>query len=284
MTHAEAAKKIEASGIVGACHGDFPRVKTILETHPELIDAMNALDPSAIDETPQGAAAHTQSKEIVEYLHHQGVRLDVFMAAAAGDAERVNAFLRENPSLTRTHGAHGIPLIAHASNSATVDVMLAHGVECDIFMAVTLGVSAQVAKLLKADPSLATARTAQGLSLVQAACAMGHKEIVKMLLDAGADDPEDAGQQFLAGAEVMGQKWAGHYFQGMDLHGAAFNNVNLGRSTFHNINMAGAVLLNINLRNAIIDFATIDGLKIFGVEVRPLIEAELKRRGEASPF
>ena len=46
--------------------------------------------------------------------------------------------------------------------------------------------------------------------------------------------------------------------------------------------MAGAVFININLRNANIDFATIDGLKIFGVEVQPLIDAELKRRN-ASP-
>jgi len=252
-----------------------------VEASPTLIDAMNALDASAVDETPQGAAAHTQSGRIVEYLHGQGVRLDVFMAAAMGDAERVNAFLRDDPSLARARGAHGIPLIAHASNRAAVDAMLAHEVECDIYMAVNLGLAARVSALLESHPSLARAKTPQGLSLVQAASAMGHKETVKVLLDAGAEDAEEAGGQFIAGREVSGEKWPGQYVHATDLHGAVFNNVNLGRSTFHNINMAGAVLININLRNVIIDFATIDGLKIFGIEVQPLIEAELKRRRNA---
>jgi ankyrin repeat protein len=282
ITHAQALELISAAGIVGPCHGNLAEVRRIVEANPQLIEAMNAVDASAVDETPQGAAAHTQSKAIVEYLLEKGVRPNIFMAAAIGDAQQVDAFLRGDPSLAQARGAHGIPLIAHALNRETAEAMLAHDVECSIFMAVNRGLADRVARLMASDPALAHATTPQGLSLVQAACAMGHRDVVKVLLDAGADDPENAGHEFLASRETSGEKWPGHYFHAMHLHGAVFNNVNLGRSTFHNINMAGAALININLHNAIIDFATIDGLKIFGVEVKPLIDAELKRRAAAS--
>lgn len=58
--------------------------------------------------------------------------------------------------------------------------------------------------------------------------------------------------------------------------------MHLGRAVFHNVNLAGAVLFDVNLREAVIGSAAIDGLKILGVEVEPLIEAELKRRAEAA--
>jgi len=52
------------------------------------------------------------------------------------------------------------------------------------------------------------------------------------------------------------------------LSGAVFQNVNLSNAVFHYL----------NLGDVSIDYANINGLKIFGVEVGPLVEAELARK------
>jgi len=278
MNHQEAAKLIRKSGIDGPCHGDLASVKAIFEAEPQMVDALNAVDPAAIDETPQGAAAHTQSTKIISYLLRQGVKPDIFMAAAMGRADEVLAFLNGNPELVCALGAHRIPLIAHAGNRLTAEAMLRNGVPCDIVTAVNLGLAEHVADLLRSDQGLAKVRTKEGILLVQAACAHGHEEVVRALLQAGADDPEDAGKYFLLGGEVEYREWRGHYFHSSSLQGAVFNEVDLRRAAFQDVNLSGAVLLNVNLRNATIDFATIDGLRIWGIEVQPLLEAERKRR------
>lgn len=204
--HLQAVKRIEASGVVGPCHGNLAKVRAIIEAKPQLIGDMNAVNASAVDETPQGAAAHTRSKEIVSYLHQRGVRLNVFMAAAMGKVDEVVAFLQDDPSLAGASGAHGIPLISHAADRATADAMLRNGVDCDIFTAVGLDLAEYVAGLLRSDPSLANVHTKQGVSLVQTACVLGREDIVKVLLAAGADDPEDAGKHFLVGGDVSGRQ------------------------------------------------------------------------------
>jgi len=135
MEHAEALERVRASGLQGPAHGNLNRVREIMEGEPGLVEALNAVDAGKVDETPQGAAAHTHSRRILQYMIEKGVREDIFMAAALGDAKRVGEMLRENRALTTARGAHGIPLIAHAADKATGEAMIAGGVECDIFIA-----------------------------------------------------------------------------------------------------------------------------------------------------
>src|SRR5262245_42318058 len=115
MTHTEAEALVKAAGLNGPAHGDFARVQELIESRPELVEALNALDPSRIDETPQGAAAHCGIKEILNYLIEQGVRPDIFMACALGWTERVSELLQADPTLARARGAHRIPILCHVS-------------------------------------------------------------------------------------------------------------------------------------------------------------------------
>jgi len=109
-----------------------------------------------------------------------------------------------------------------------------------------------------------------------------HKAVVKVLLDAGAEDPDGAGRLFLNGPEVHDQNQAGTSFRNLNLGGASYRNVNLGRSTFENINFVGAAFYNVNMSGVNIDFCSLEGMRIMGVEVWPLIEAELKRRQKST--
>jgi hypothetical protein len=66
-------------------------------------------------------------------------------------------------------------------------------------------------------------------------------------------------------------------FSGEDLRGSRFRDVDLRDSRFHDVDLSGAVLRGVQLDDVEID-GDIEGLTINGVEVGPLIEAELDRR------
>ncbi len=59
-------------------------------------------------------------------------------------------------------------------------------------------------------------------------------------------------------------------FESQSLNGAAFSNANL----------QGCVFTDVNLTDVSIDNAKIDGLTIFGHDIRALIQAEIARRRE----
>ncbi|HYF71612.1 MAG TPA: DinB family protein [Nocardioides sp.] len=66
------------------------------------------------------------------------------------------------------------------------------------------------------------------------------------------------------------------YFQ-EDLSGSRFENVDLQGSRFHNVDLSRAVIRGALMLDAEID-GDIEGLRVNGVEVAPLVEAELDRR------
>jgi len=98
---------------VGNAHGDFDRVKQLLEQEPGLVNA--AWDWGGGDwETALGAAAHMGRRDIALFLIENGARLDLFAAAMLGKVEIVRSMIADNPNLKNTLGPHGIPLINHA--------------------------------------------------------------------------------------------------------------------------------------------------------------------------
>ncbi len=67
-----------------------------------------------------------------------------------------------------------------------------------------------------------------------------------------------------------------------DLAGSRFENVDLSGSRFHNVDLSRSVIRGALLTDVDVD-GDIDGLRINGVEVAPLVEAELDRRHPQRP-
>ena len=98
---------------VTKAHGDFERVKQLIEQESALVNA--AWDWGGGDwETGLGAAAHVGHRDIAEYLLTRGARLDIFAAAMLGYIEIVQAMVAQNPASLSLRGPHGIPLLIHA--------------------------------------------------------------------------------------------------------------------------------------------------------------------------
>ena len=98
---------------VGNAHGNFDRVKEMIEQEPTLVNA--TWDWGGGDfETALGAASHMGNKQIANYLLEHGARLDIFAAAMLGNLEVVESALAAYPDMINIPGPHGIPLIRHA--------------------------------------------------------------------------------------------------------------------------------------------------------------------------
>lgn len=99
--------------VVGASHGDFDRVRALVEEQPALAKA--SWDWGFGDwESALGAASHTGRREIAEFLISHGARPTIFSAAMLGQVDTVRACLEADPGLYALHGPHGIPLLNHA--------------------------------------------------------------------------------------------------------------------------------------------------------------------------
>ncbi len=98
---------------VGVSHGNFDRVKELLDANPTLLNA--AWDWGGGDfELAIAAAGHVGSREIVELLISRGATTTLFVHAMMGDFAIVKAMLDRNPNLIDSKGPHGITLERHA--------------------------------------------------------------------------------------------------------------------------------------------------------------------------
>lgn len=99
--------------VVGASHGNFARVREIVEAQPAYARA--SIDWGFGDwETCIDAAAHVGNKPIAGILLDHGARPTIFSAAMMGQLDAVKAFIASRPGIQKTHGPHGITLMAHA--------------------------------------------------------------------------------------------------------------------------------------------------------------------------
>jgi uncharacterized protein YjbI with pentapeptide repeats len=78
-------------------------------------------------------------------------------------------------------------------------------------------------------------------------------------------------------AEFNGDDLSGSHFEWVDLTGAEFRAVDLSKSRLRGVDMRGVVMRGVELVDARID-GEIDNLLVNGVDIAPLVEAELDRR------
>jgi hypothetical protein len=103
------------SGIVGASHGNFEKVKQLVTQRPELAGA--SWDWGFGDwETALGAASHVGRRDIAEFLMAHGARPDIFTYAMLGMQKSVQEIIETVPGIQTHHGPHGITLLQHAKN------------------------------------------------------------------------------------------------------------------------------------------------------------------------
>ncbi len=103
------------SGIVGAAHGNFDKVKELVNPRPELAGA--AWDWGFGDwETALGAASHVGRRDIAEFLISNGARPDIFTFTMMGMLASVQEIIETVPGIQSHTGPHGITLLQHARN------------------------------------------------------------------------------------------------------------------------------------------------------------------------
>ncbi|HEY6504069.1 MAG TPA: hypothetical protein VIZ28_08860, partial [Chitinophagaceae bacterium] len=103
------------SGIVGASHGNFDKVKELVTKRPELAGA--SWDWGFGDwETAIGAASHVGRRDIAEFLISHGARPDIFTYTMMGMLKSVQEIIETVPGIQSHTGPHGITLLQHAKN------------------------------------------------------------------------------------------------------------------------------------------------------------------------
>src|SRR5690349_156764 len=149
--------------------GEFDRVKAMVSAEPELVEARGRTGDSAIL-----TAVYHRQKEIVNLLVSRGVSLTIFEACAAGEIERAERLVADEPLAINSYSGDGwtpLHLAAFFGHPKIAELLLAHG--------------ADVA---------AMSRNANGNMPLHAALAGNHKFVAGLLMGAGADvNAADAG-------------------------------------------------------------------------------------------
>jgi ankyrin repeat protein len=155
-----------------------------VDTQKKLMEGIRAGDKAAVDNlvsaepgllratAPNGSsvmllAAYFGHPEVAEVFVRHGAKADLFEASALGDLETVRNAVKANPESVNSFAADGfypLGLAAYFGHRAIVEFLLKNG----------------------ADVHLA-ARNAQRVTALHAGASRGGAEIVKMLLEGGAD-------------------------------------------------------------------------------------------------
>jgi ankyrin repeat protein len=131
------------------------------------------------------------SKVQAQQETQQGNMEQEFLTAVIkGEGEKVSELLKKNPALARTtdhNGVSSVLLAQYRGRKNIVDMLVASGLELDIFEAAATGQADRVRRLLSKDQSLSNAFAPDGFTPLGLAAFFGSKEVVEVLLDDGAN-------------------------------------------------------------------------------------------------
>lgn len=146
------------------------------------------------------AAVYHGEKDVVAALLASGEQLDIFEAAATGQATQLQTLITQDPSLVNSYAPDGFTPLGLATffgHAETVDALLAAGAEVNaayretmkltpLASAIAVGRN-DLARTLIAHGADVNARAANDLRPLHTAAARGNIESATLLLDHGAD-------------------------------------------------------------------------------------------------
>ena len=115
---------------------------------------------------------------------------DLFEAVKAGRLEEVESLLETSPALLAARvpgGPSAILLAVYYRHPEVAEAFVRRGAELDIFDASALGWTERMRELLREDPTLVDAWSADGFFPLGLAAFFGRPDAVRLLLDSGAD-------------------------------------------------------------------------------------------------
>jgi ankyrin repeat protein len=114
---------------------------------------------------------------------------EFFDAIRTDDVFGLTSMMGESPELLNTPDVNGVSPLMYAlymNKKDVVNLLLQSGAKLDTAASAALGKAEKLQKLITEDPKRATALGADGWTPLHLACFFGHKEAVRILLDAGA--------------------------------------------------------------------------------------------------
>ncbi len=175
--------------------GNLEKIQALLDENPDLVNARNEFGQS-----PVLLAKYHRREEVVRLLLERGATLNIHEAAAVGDSSRMMELLEADAALLNAYSGDGftpLGLAAFFGNARAVHNLLAKG----------------------AGPNLASNNPMRVCPL-HSAVAGRHMEIVRMLVEAGADVNARQQQGFtpLHGAAQAGDEEMARFLLGNGAH------------------------------------------------------------------
>lgn len=125
---------------------------------------------------------------------------DALLAAiTGGDADAVRELVREDPGLAEARDAGGLPVVLLAlfhQQREVADALLETDPELGVLEAAAAGRAERLRELLDADPEAIRERTPDGFTALGLAAFLGGPQVVRILLERGADPDDDADNRF----------------------------------------------------------------------------------------
>jgi ankyrin repeat protein len=181
--------------IDAATQGDVAKVKEMLHADPSLAQSRDHNGVSVILK-----ATYHGKRDVVAELLASGVQLDVFEAAATGQADQLRTLIAKNPSLANSYSPDGftpLGLAAFFGQAETLNALVHAGAQVNAASRESMQMSPLGSALAAERNDLAqflidhgadvNAKAANDLTPLHTAAARGNLESAQLLLDHGAD-------------------------------------------------------------------------------------------------
>lgn len=175
--------------------GDPARVTSLVAADPANARARDDAGVSAIMQ-----AVYQRRRAIVDLLRRQIGDLDIFEAAALGDTSRLRSLVRDHPDLVCTFSADGFTALHFASffsqpeaaqelldNGADPNAVTTNESKLAVINSAAASNNSELVKMLLQEGANPDAQQHGGFTALHAAAQHNNKEMAKALLEGGAN-------------------------------------------------------------------------------------------------